>query len=80
MAESPPETLLKILVPVLGARLPQLGFIRLYHEGAWFSEGLAAVETHRPEGIKVPLHAYAFIEDRYKELKKNVVCHVKKGG
>jgi hypothetical protein len=72
MAESPPETLLKILVPVLGARLPQLGFIRLYHEGAWFSKGLAAVETHRPEGIKVPLHAYAFIKKRYKELKTNM--------
>lgn len=26
-----------------------------------FSKGLAAVETHRPEGMKVPLHAHAFI-------------------
>lgn len=146
--EGSPGTLLEILVPVLGARLPQLGFIRLYHEGAWilkgglgralfagarrglgcwhfhgagvkvevrapleslvvfpyeapqggfsycinsqqadclveckvkggrlrlFSKGLAAVETHRPEGVKVPLHAYAFIEERYKELK-NTMC------
>jgi len=37
-----------------------------------FSKGLAAVETHRPEGMKVPLHAHAFIEERYKELKTNM--------
>jgi len=79
MAESPPETLLEILVPVLGARLPQLGFIRLYHEGAWFSKGLAAVETHRPEGIKVPLHAYAFIKSATRSSKPTCVPR-KKGG
>jgi len=73
MAESPSETLLKILVPVLGARLPQLGFIRLYHEGAWFSKGLAAVETRtQARGHKGFLRACAFVKKHYKELKTNM--------